>query len=35
MSEIENLDNFNWKQDIWDTINSYFRDIKYVSQNIS
>ena len=29
MSEIENLEVLNWKQDTWDTINSYFRDIKY------
>ena len=29
MNVNENLSNFNWENDTWDTINSYFRDIKY------
>ena len=29
MNVNENLSNFNWESDTWDTINSYFRDIKY------
>ena len=30
MSEdLSKLSQFNWEEDTWDTINSYFRDIKY------